>query len=344
MTVSLICGGLLWVRRREAHDRSRFFLSLFCLFVVVKLAAFLIGNMGDYLSEFSHVLFSPQLTVGGLFSISLFICYPIEVLHPRQLRGWWIALLFVPSIAALLLIYIIPFRELHTWDDFWMYLGDFDVLLRVVCVFLVAVISLLLLLIPYNWHHSSADHRWIRHATLIAQILSIFFYLHTFTHSLVLNLLHVLWGTYAILHFTYYELFIRILPPMDDESDADKYLLEEAYQHKAETDDAFWRGICKVMDECEVWRNPDASVDMVSQIVGTNRLYLARSIREHTGLTFNDYMNKKRIDYMVAQLRLDPQQDHKQLYFIAGFRSRTSAYRNFVKFMGCSPTVFVSTL
>ena len=131
---------------------------------------------------------------------------------------------------------------------------------------------------------------------------------------------------------------------MDDESDADKYLLEEAYQHKAETDDAFWRGICKVMDECEVWRNPDASVDMVSQIVGTNRLYLARSIREHTGLTFNDYMNKKRIDYMVAQLRLDPQQDHKQLYFIAGFRSRTSAYRNFVKFMGCSPTVFVSTL
>jgi AraC-like DNA-binding protein len=55
-------------------------------------------------------------------------------------------------------------------------------------------------------------------------------------------------------------------------------------------------------------------------------------------------MNEKRINYMADQLRFNPRQDHKQLYFDVGFRSRHTAYRNFVKFIGCSPTDFAASL
>ena len=85
-------------------------------------------------------------------------------------------------------------------------------------------------------------------------------------------------------------------------------------------------------------------METLSQALGTNRIYVARSIHDHTDMTFNDFLNKKRIDFMAAQLRQDPTQDHKSLYFDAGYRSRQTAYRNFVKFMGCSPTDYVATL
>jgi len=106
----------------------------------------------------------------------------------------------------------------------------------------------------------------------------------------------------------------------------------------------FWPMICQVMDEWEAWRNPNTTVETVSTAVGTNRIYVARCIKEHTGMTFNDYMNEKRIHYMAAQLRLNPTQDHKHLYFDVGFRSRHTAYRNFVKFVGSSPTDFIASL
>lgn len=344
MTVSLICGILLWAKRKEVFDHSRLFLSVFCFYVVGKLAFFLVSNMGDYLTEFSGMLFSPQLTIGGLFAISLFICYPIEVLRPCKLRGKWLTVLFLPSLFALLFLYILSFRELHSFNDLCNYIGDFDVLLRLLCVVMVAVISLLLLFIPYNWRKSSADYHWIRNTTIIALVLSVFFYIHVFTNSSVLNILHVIWGAYAIFHFTYYELAVRLQPPVDKESkDSGQVSVENRVCELGDTIDC-WPRICQVMDEWEEWRNPNTTIDTVSHSVGTNRVYLARSIREHTGLTFNDYMNQKRINYMANQLRRDPQQDHKTLYFESGFRSRTSAYRNFVKFIGCSPTDFVSSL
>ena len=345
MTVSLICGAVLWMRRKEMADRSRLFLAVFCFYVVFKMALFLFGAIGNNLMEFSNVLLSPHLTIGGLLGITLFVCYPLEVMRPRRLCGHKLVLLFLPSLLALLLSTVLPFYELHAWTDLWHHITNLSVLLRLLCVGFVAVFSMMLLFIPYNWRKSSADFHWILYTTLIAQVLSLFFYIHAFSNLSMVNLLHVLWGTYAILHFTYYELCVRLQPPVEvNMAKMAKPVLPEMENSQPADADDYWARLCQVMDETEVWRNPDTTVDTVSRFIGTNRIYLARCIREHTGMTFNDYINKKRTAFMACQLRSNPQQDNKALYFEAGFRSRTSAYRNFVKFMGCSPTVFVASL
>ena len=95
------------------------------------------------------------------------------------------------------------------------------------------------------------------------------------------------------------------------------------------------------MDDWEAWRNPNTSVETISTAVGTNRIYVARCIKEHTGLTVNDYINQKRVDFMATELKKDPS-SHKEIYFSAGYRSRQTAYRNFLKFKGVSPTEFVA--
>ena len=59
------------------------------------------------------------------------------------------------------------------------------------------------------------------------------------------------------------------------------------------------------------------------------------------GLTVNDYINQKRVDFMATELKKAPL-SHKEIYFAAGYRSRQTAYRNFLKFKGVSPTEFVT--
>jgi len=292
----------------------------------------------------SRVLLDPLLTTIGLYAISIFIAYPIEVLRPRELKGRWLLFLFFPSlIATLPLLAGLQFQELHNWSDLMQHFWDFDVLLRLISLVFVLILSLILLFIPFNWRESSADNAWIRNTTLVAQGITVFFCAHALTNMAIFFYLHVLWTTFALFSFTYYELENRILPPAKA-ANTESAPAPKTGAATSSTTDNLWQKISSEMNEKEIWRNPDASVEMLCTAVGSNRIYVADSIREHTGLTVNDYLNQKRTGYMVNKLRQDPEQDQKPLYFEVGYRSRQTAYRNFVKFVGCSPSDFVSTL
>ena len=351
--VALICGILLWRQRNEVPDCSRTFLSLLSFLCTACSIIVITGILSGLWDIRSWTLLDPMKSLGGLYAITLAMCYPLEVLRPRQLRGRWLLLLWLPSIILTLpMLFGLQFRLLHTWTDLWNHLLEWDVLIRFLSIFTLFVYSILLLFIPYNWRRSSADFHWVRRFTLFAQVITLLYFGHVFINLPVFMTLHILWGTFVVFYFYYYERHIRILPSprnemeSPDSDDADP-VPAPAMANRAGVDEAtfdFWPMICQVMDEWEAWRNPNTSVETVSTAVGTNRIYVARCIKEHTGMTFNDYMNQKRISFMAAQLRLDPTQDHKHLYFDVGFRSRHTAYRNFVKFIGSSPTDFISSL
>lgn len=344
-TIELIFGVLLWMKRKEVPDRSRTYLSIICFIAAIGISLYFSVSIRDGLAERSYQLLKPDWTIGGLWAITMFICYPIEVISPRGLRGKWLVLLFLPSlIVTLPPIFGLQFHELYSWADLRDHIGDFDVLLRLLCLALLTIISLTLLFIPYNWRESSADNQWIRWSTIVVQGITIFFYAIVLTNLNVFIYVHALWSLCASVFCFYFELVARLLPPADEKTQPSEAPQAEFAVSDADNKDDFWPRICQVMDEWEEWRNPNTTVETVSRSVGTNRNYVGRIIREHTGLTFNDYMNRKRIDFMAAQLRRDPRQDHKKLYFEAGFRSRTAAYRNFVRFMGSSPTDYAANL
>ncbi|MBR4644887.1 MAG: helix-turn-helix domain-containing protein [Bacteroidaceae bacterium] len=352
LAVNLICGIMLWMRRKEVSDYSRTYLSLIALLSAVGLVVSIAGIIFGYRFFRSWSLLDPMKSLGGLPIITLFLSYALEVLRPRQLRGYILLLLWLPSvIVALPLLAGVQFQELYTWSDLWNHLLEWDVLFRLLSTVFLFIFSILLLFIPYNWRRSSADYRWVRRFTFLSQIITLLYFGHVFTNLPIFMSLHILWGTFVVFYFYYFERHIRVLPPPRNESNQPESELEleppTIVTNMAEVDEEtydFWPMICQVMDEWEAWRNPNTTVETVSTAVGTNRIYVARCIKEHTGLTFNDYMNEKRINYMAAQLRLNPLQDHKHLYFDVGFRSRHTAYRNFVKFVGSSPTDFIASL
>ncbi len=349
LTLSLICGWRMWVSRGKVPDRSRTFLSLLDFMLAIWCGMFLISAICGYTIYPPRSILEPTKSIGGLYAITLFMYYPIEVMRPRGLRGrWWVGLWLPSLLVTLPVICGMQFQTFHSWPSLWEHLLDWDVLLRLLCIFFVTVFSILLLVIPYNWRQSSADYRWVRRVTLLAQGISVFFYGNVLTELQFFPSLHTLWAIFAMLYFTYYELFIRVMVPQAKAQRPQQMEPEQSISATSpsaqEGSSDLWLNICKVMDELEAWRNPNTTVETFSTSLGTNRIYVARCIREHTGMTFNDYLNKKRIDYMVSQLRRNPHQSHKELYFEAGFRSRHAAYRNFVKFQGCSPTDFIATL
>lgn len=343
MAVSLVCAGMLWLGRKEVQDRSRLFLSI-CTFALGACCAVYLAHSLITPHELSHGLLEPYVVIAGVYVITLFVFYPIEVMRPRELKGKWVALLLLPAVLVTLpLLFGIRFREIRSLAELCEHWSDFDVLYRLACVLLVAIVALLLFVVPYNWRRSSASRRWLWRAIIIAQGMAVCFYLRLFLDKSIFTFLHVLWTILGLLYFTHYELSVRILPPrLSRPMPPRPQVVSQAASTGASIGD-YWPQVCQVVDEWEIWRNPDVTIEMVSTTIGISRAQVSRCIREHTGLSFNDFLNKKRVDFMSDQLRRDPRQDHRQLYFEAGFRSRQKAYHNFIRFRGSSPTEYITS-
>ena len=156
--------------------------------------------------------------------------------------------------------------------------------------------------------------------------------LSSFTFILVLSVLF-------IIYYTWYELHERILPPpISEEQETSEAPIP------ATSSDDLWLRIVKIIHKDDYWRNPDLSLDMLCQLLGSNKDYVSRCFRQNADTTFLDYVNNLRISYVTDELRRNPLQNLRALFFNAGFRSKTTAYRNFCKYVGQSPTEFAASL
>ena len=336
LVISLTCGIAMWMRRKEVSDHSRLFLAVFNLFTTLLCAFRLITFIANPALKPYHEVMAPFLLTGGLTAMVLYLAYPIEVINPGWLKWRRALLLALPALIALVLpLCGVRYQHLDCLSDIWTHLADFDVLARLAMVVCTIVYTFLLWFIPHNWRESSADRRWILRANLIIMVMGVLFFIQVFTTWPWSFHIHVTWVCASFAYFAYFELFERLTPTVTEsrsEVDSSLFTLHSSL--------SLWQQICQVVDDWEAWRNPNTSVETISAAVGTNRIYVARCIKEHTGLTVNDYINQKRIDFMAAELKKTPS-SHKEIYFAAGYRSRQTAYRNFIKFKGVSPTEFV---
>ncbi len=339
LVISLTCGIVMGRKRKEVSDRSRLFLAIFNL----QVAALCILRLSTYVLQPTlqvyHAVLAPFLLIGGMASIILYLLYPIEVVNPGWLNWRRGLLLAAPELLVIVLVLLgLRFQPLTYLSDIWAHVFDVDVLVRLGIVACVIAYTFLLWFIPYNWRESSANSRWIWKTNMLTFIMGLLFLTQVFTRWPIFHHVHILWICFALAYYTWFEVFERLNPV------AFTHTAQHAKVPKNdEQQDVLWLRICQTMDEWEAWRNPDTTAESLSMALGTNRIYLARCIKEHTGLTFNDYLNSQRVEFMADQLQRDPQRDHKSLYYEAGFRSRQTAFRNFVKFKGVSPTEFIAS-
>ncbi len=89
------------------------------------------------------------------------------------------------------------------------------------------------------------------------------------------------------------------------------------------------------------WRDPDLTLASLSRHLATNTAYLSRALNEGLGQTFNEVVNRLRVDEVKARLA-DPAEprDVFEIALAAGFSSKSSFNRVFKALSGVTPSQF----
>lgn len=99
----------------------------------------------------------------------------------------------------------------------------------------------------------------------------------------------------------------------------------------------FFQKVEALMVNEQLYCEPDLSREDVAAAIGTNRTYLARSIKSATGKTFSEYITSLRTVY-AAKLLTTTDEPLDMIGTLVGFRSRSAYYRAFSAAYGCSPS------
>ena len=87
------------------------------------------------------------------------------------------------------------------------------------------------------------------------------------------------------------------------------------------------------------WRDPELSLEKLARLLGTNTAYLSRAFNEGLGLSFNEAINRLRVEAVRRELA-DPENPRELLdiAFAAGFSSKSSFNRVFKALTGDTPS------
>ena len=308
MATCLICARNLWRLQRETYDRSRRMLALGALLSGLMALLVVLGNIGMAIHEMSYFVLQPWIGLLYMGISIVMVLYPISVVRPDWLTPNHFTFLFLPVLilGIIYMSFTSRWTLLHTPADIWVHVWEPDVIARLASLFLMIPYCLILFLFPYNYHRSSATRKWIWNYSLGLLIICL-------TH-------------------------IAVMRPVEE------IAVNYEVDSSAPLESDLWARICRLMDQEEVWKDPDLSLSSFSRLCATNVTYLSRVIQQETGHGFKELVNAKRVAGVSAQIEANPDIDVQSAFFNAGFRSRTTAWRNFKDITGKSPAEFKQEL
>lgn len=128
--------------------------------------------------------------------------------------------------------------------------------------------------------------------------------------------------SFTIDHFEQEESADEIIPESAPASKQEKPLIER---------------IEEVVTKRQLYLRHNLKISDVAAELGTNRLYVSTAINEEMGISFSDYINRKRVNYAIHLMSVNPQLTIYEIADLSGFSSDKSFYRNFKNITGKSP-------
>jgi AraC-like DNA-binding protein len=106
------------------------------------------------------------------------------------------------------------------------------------------------------------------------------------------------------------------------------------------------KNLLRLMEDEKIYLDSNLSISDVANQLGIPRQYISEILNKHMDVSFQDFVNRYRVDEFVNKLRND-QNKHLTLFGIAsevGFNSKSSFNANFKKFKGLTPKQFKNSL
>lgn len=99
-------------------------------------------------------------------------------------------------------------------------------------------------------------------------------------------------------------------------------------------------GFVTRLREEEWWRDPQLTLPRLADRLGTSASTLSRALNLGMGQSFNECVNRMRVEGVQASLRAGTALDLVQLGFDAGFNSKASFQRAFRRYAGVTPSAY----
>lgn len=102
--------------------------------------------------------------------------------------------------------------------------------------------------------------------------------------------------------------------------------------------DELMKRIDTIMAESRMYLQPGLKITDVSGALCSNRTYVSNTINSVTGMTFNEYINRLRIDYAVKLFNESPDLCCIECAERCGFTSKSTFFRVFKEYTGRTPS------
>ncbi len=96
-----------------------------------------------------------------------------------------------------------------------------------------------------------------------------------------------------------------------------------------------------IMNEKQLFRNSDLTIQDVALELATNRFYVSQAINKDFGISFIRYTNQKRIEYSIAIMKQHPRMRLDEVATESGFTSEKAFMRKFKEIMGDTPRAYM---
>lgn len=176
-------------------------------------------------------------------------------------------------------------------------------------------------------------------ATLTASFISNFLNRNYFTESIWLLAIPALLFSSIILLFGFVGITQNIYTrEIVEESITTEGSEQEITPLTPEKSNIMAKEIKKLMDEKQLFLQPNLKINDLASMLNTNRNYIYNAINQGIGMSFAEYINKKRIEYAVQLIDQDREILLTDVAHQSGFSSPSAFYRNFKLYMDCTPS------
>lgn len=341
-----VAGGWMLYNHDGQRDRSRLIVGTAFLCILLGCLIFLLtGLFRGNLPDFMNTIMEPYPLIISFLFVQFWPVYLLEIQRPHWLtvkRGLLILSPWMIMSAAWLM-----YHGMHGWgNDAITHLTHYsqimpnihqpNVMLRVLMTAIFVPYAVAILFIRTNWRTSNLSARQLKILQGLI-VLCIFAYIFG-----VLLRIHWIFIAYFLLLDTlslciiFLEHHARIPVPVIQE-------IEPVVQPIAPVAADLSPLAQRLQQQLAlgIWQNPDLDRNDVCRLLGTNYTYLVSAIHELGYNGFPAMINKHRAQYVHDELLKNPKTNLSDLFFRAGYRSRSTAINYFKQVYHSTPADFI---
>ena len=342
--LSLAAAILLFIKHHTPKERSQWYIVTF--FAISSIAAFIevFIILKAQRSLDSVHLFEPRQVLTGSCTLSFLTIYYLDLLRPQWLNLKRYFLLFSPGIAAIIVVLIGLYqgnlKHIHNISEIHDAWANIYFIARFTLAILPLLYTFWLMSLCMRGHAGYKCPRIMMRGTmLISAALCITFFLsrglNLFTAYMAHEAIFITLGVLLI----YVEHYERLHIPL--EKVRKYYVVKELPNTTEVTISHAAERLLSLLEDPDIWKDSEITGDKLTRLAGTNRTYLQQAAKELGFAGLMEMVHHRRIDYICQQLREDPTASIQDLFYDAGYRSRSTATRHFNDIVGCTPTEFL---